>query len=311
MTEAEQMNAAISYVEEHLNQDIDFDHVCRIACMSKSNFQRTFLFFAGLSMKDYVRKRRLSMAAQELSISEAKVIDVAVKYGYDSAAAFTRAYKSMFGDTPSNLRSHDLKAAFSPIQFQIKVEEGEMKMNEKTIVRVEGHANEKVVCFEVDCFDAEEAAWGKMSTWCKENIPDRTARRFIGLAPKGHHPDGENHQNASEHVKHPYIAMMFLIGDEVKQETFHGLPVHDAPDGIYLVNDVALNQYDEHGKLDMALSMIKASDSFVDFVNRTDGYEFDMKKGIFYEEHIFSEQWFQEGGLPTGFRMWVPVLKQI
>lgn len=82
------------------------------------------------------------------------------------------------------------------------------------------------------------------------------------------------------------------------------------PNGLFLVNDVALNQYDENGNMDIALSMMKASDAFVDFVNQTEGYAFDMGKGIFYEEHIFSEDWFQNGGCPTGFRMWVPVKKQ-
>ena len=89
------------------------------------------------------------------------------------------------------------------------------------------------------------------------------------------------------------------------------MPVVDAPEGIYLVNDVALNQFDNDGNLDMALSMMKASDAFMEFVQNTDGYEFDMKKGVFYEEHIFSEDWFQKGGLPTAFKMWVPVISHL
>lgn len=194
------------------------------------------------------------------------------------------------------------------MNYITKMNEAPVMMNDKSIVRVEEHKHEKAICFEVDCFEAETEAWGRMSAWCKKYIPDRTARRFVGLAPKGHHPEGEMHQNAVEHVKHPYQAMMLLVGEECEQEMLYDMPVIDAPNGLFLINDVALNQYDADGNLDIALSMMKASDAFVEFVQNTEGYEFDMQKGIFYEEHVFSEHWFQKGGLPTAFKMWVPVI---
>lgn len=149
-----------------------------------------------------------------------------------------------------------------------------------------------------------------MSEWCKKNVHDRTARRYVGVAPLGHHPRGEEHQNASEHVKHPYKAMMYLIGDECVREEFCGLKVEDAPSGLFLVNDVTLNQFDENDNLDIALSLMKASEAFVEFIKNTEGYEFDCSAGIFYEEHIFSERWFENGGVPDGFRMWVPIIKK-
>lgn len=83
------------------------------------------------------------------------------------------------------------------------------------------------------------------------------------MAASGHHPQGAGHQNASEHVKHPYKAMMYLVGDECSQEEFCGLKVEDAPSGLFLVNDVTLKQFDENNNLDIALSMMKASGAFV------------------------------------------------
>ena len=71
-----------------------------------------------------------------------------------------------------------------------------------------------------------------------------------------------------------------------------------------------LNQFDENGNMDIALSLMKASEAFVEFMKDTSGYEFDCLAGIFYEEHIFSEKWFQNGGVPDGFRMWVPIIKK-
>ena len=104
--------------------------------------------------------------------------------------------------------------------------------------------------------------------------------------------------------------MMYLVGDECNQEEFCGLKVEDAPAGLFLVNDVTLNQFDENDNLDIALSLMKASEAFVEFIKKTAGYEFDCPAGIFYEEHIFSERWFQNGGIPNGFRMWVPIIKK-
>ena len=81
------------------------------------------------------------------------------------------------------------------------------------------------------------------------------------------------------------------------------MKVEDAPSGLFLTNDVILNQFD------IALSMMKASEAFVEFIKNTPDYEFDCSAGIFYEEHIFSERWFENGGVPDGFRMWVPIVR--
>lgn len=185
-----------------------------------------------------------------------------------------------------------------------------MVVNQAPIVKIEEHKNQKVVCFSVDCVDPETEAWGKLSEWCRRNISDRTARRYAGVAPLGHHPQGEGHQNASEHTKHPYTAMMYLIGNECQQGEFFGKKVEDAPSGLFLVSDAALNQFDENGDIDMALSLMKASESFVEFIKHSPEYVFNCGVHIFYEEHIFSEKWFQRGGVPDGFRMWVPILKK-
>ncbi|MDE5817840.1 MAG: hypothetical protein K2N41_08930 [Lachnospiraceae bacterium] len=137
-----------------------------------------------------------------------RVIDIAMKYGYDSEAAFSRAVRNFIGNTPSKIRKEGTSICFPKLNFQIRIKEGEMIVNETAIVKIEEHRNEKVVCFTVDCVDTENEAWGQMSEWCKMNIPDRTVRKYVGVALSGHHPQGAGHQNASEHIKHPYKAMM-------------------------------------------------------------------------------------------------------
>ncbi|MEY8325068.1 AraC family transcriptional regulator [Lachnospiraceae bacterium 54-11] len=310
MDYTEGLNLSIAYIEDNLFEAIDFERAARIAGMSKSTYQRFFLLIANMTLDEYIRKRKLQYAVRELIDTEYKVIDIAMKCGYNSATAFSRAVHSFTGNTPSKIRKEGSSVCFPKLNFRIQVREGEMVMNETAIVKIEEHRNEKVVSFTVDCVDPENEAWRQMSEWCKENVPDRTARRYVGVASSGHHPQGVEHQNASEHVKHPYKAMMYLIGDECSREEFCGLKVEDAPSGLFLVSDVTLNQFDENENMDIALSLIKASEAFVEFMKNTVGYEFDCPAGIFYEEHIFLERWFQNGGVPDGFRMWVPIIKK-
>lgn len=310
MNYIEGLNLSITYIEDNLFEEIDYERTAQIAGMSKSTYQRFFLIIANMTLDEYIRKRRLYYAVKELADTKHKIIDIAVKCGYNSAAAFSRAVRNFAGCTPSEIRKIGSNVHFPKLNFQIQIKEDEMIMNQTAIVKIEEHKNEKVVCFYVDCVDPENEAWNQMSEWCKKNIPDRTARRYVGIAPIGHHPQGEGHQNASEHIKHPYKAMMYLVGDECNQTEFHGLKVENAPAGLFLVNDVTLNQFDENNHLDMARSLMKASEAFVEFIERTSGYEFDCTSGIFYEEHIFSEKWFQKGGFPDGYRMWVSVCKK-
>lgn len=305
----EGLNLSIAYIEDNLLKEIDYERAARIAGMSKSTYQRFFLLIANMTLDEYIRKRKLQYAIKELSDTEHRVIDIAMKYGYNSATAFSRAVRNFTGDTPSKIRNEGSSVYFPKLNFQIQIKEGEMNVNETAIVKIEEHRNEKMVCFTVDCIDPENEAWRQMSEWCKKNISDRTARRYVGVALSGHHPQGMEHQNASEHVKHPYKAMMYLIGNECTQEEFYGLKVEDAPSGLFLTNDVILNQFDEDDTVDIALSMMKASEAFVAFMKNTSDYVFDCSTGIFYEEHIFSEKWFQNGGVPDGFRMWVPIVR--
>ena len=228
MDYVEGLNLSIAYIEDNLFERIDYEKAARIAGMSKSTYQRFFLLFADMTLDEYIRKRKLQYAVRELTDTEHRVIDIAVKCGYNSAA-FSRAVRNFTGKTPSKIRKEGSSVCFPKLNFQIRIKEGEMIMNETAIVKIEEHRNEKVICFAVDCVDPENEAWGQMSEWCKKNIPDRTARRYVGVAPTGHHPQGNEHKNASEHVKHPYKAMMYLVSDECNREEFCGMKIEDAP----------------------------------------------------------------------------------
>lgn len=119
------MNRALHYIEENLTNDIDFREVARLALCSEYHFKRMFSFFAGITLSEYIRRRRLTLAAFELKDSNIKVIDVAIKYNYSSPDSFTRAFQNLHGITPSEAKKNgsSLKA-FPKMTFQLSIKGG-------------------------------------------------------------------------------------------------------------------------------------------------------------------------------------------
>ncbi len=97
----ERLNKAIDYIEEHLNDKPDYEQLGKIACCSGYHFQRMFAYMAGTPLSEYVRKRKMSLAAVDLQDGSEKIIDVALKYGYNSPTAFNRAFQSVHGIAPA------------------------------------------------------------------------------------------------------------------------------------------------------------------------------------------------------------------
>jgi len=118
----ERMNMAVDYIEENLCGDIDFDKISKIVCQSAVNFQRTFSIVTDISVFEYIRRRKMTLAAFDMQNSNKKVIDISSRYGYESPEAFTRAFKEMHGTSPSNARKHGLPLkAFPRITFLLSV----------------------------------------------------------------------------------------------------------------------------------------------------------------------------------------------
>ncbi|MDR7080560.1 AraC family transcriptional regulator [Neobacillus niacini] len=119
------MNDAMKYIEENLTNEIDFKVVARFAHCSEYHFKRMFSFLAGITLSEYIRRRRLSLAAFELINSNSKVIDVAIKYGYNSPDSFTRAFQQLHGVTPSEARNNGQQLKAYPLMtFQLSIRGG-------------------------------------------------------------------------------------------------------------------------------------------------------------------------------------------
>jgi len=119
------LNEAMRYIEENLAEDMDLKEAARRARCSEYHLSRMFSFLAGITLSEYIRRRRLTLAAFELQTGELRIIDAAVKYGYSSADAFSRAFQGLHGIPPSSVKSHgpSLKA-YPPLTFQLTIQGG-------------------------------------------------------------------------------------------------------------------------------------------------------------------------------------------
>jgi len=125
MDSLEHLNRALDYIEAHLADDIEVREAARLAACSEYHFTRMFSFLSGVTLSEYIRRRRLTLAAMELTNGSARIIDVAVKYGYGSPDAFARAFHGLHGVTPSEARQtgQPLKA-YPRMYFRLTIEGG-------------------------------------------------------------------------------------------------------------------------------------------------------------------------------------------
>ncbi len=116
---------ALDYVEAHLTEKIDYEKVAQVCYSSSYHFQRVFGILCGYTLGEYIRNRRLTLAGAELQENDAKVIDVALKYGYDNPDSFARAFKAFHGILPSQAREHSvLLRSFSRLVLKFSLEGG-------------------------------------------------------------------------------------------------------------------------------------------------------------------------------------------
>ncbi|MGN0644421.1 AraC family transcriptional regulator [Gemmiger sp.] len=124
---SEGISRAIDYMEEHLTEDLDIQTIAGEACVSGFYFQKIFCALCGFTVGEYIRNRRLTLAAQELSSGKARVLDVALKYGYDSPDSFARAFTRFHGVSPSAAREKGSQLrSFAPLKIKLTLEGGTM-----------------------------------------------------------------------------------------------------------------------------------------------------------------------------------------
>lgn len=173
------LNSAVSYIENHLADEIDISQAAMFAAESKQGFIKLFRSLTNMTVNDYIRKRRLSLAVNDLR-KGAKVIDVAVKYGWNSADAFSRAFSLQHSITPSQARDYELPVnIYPPLSFQIVIkgaEKMEMKILDVDEFEVYG-VKEHFGGTSDSRFDKERIMWDENY----DNTPKRICKGYNGV----------------------------------------------------------------------------------------------------------------------------------
>ncbi|SDE52428.1 AraC family transcriptional regulator [Paenibacillus sp. cl6col] len=129
------MMSALDLIEAKMQEPLDMAELAKAAYSSPHHFQRMFYMVTGMTVAEYVRKRRLTLAAQELAMSGAKVIDVAMKYCYDSPESFSKAFRKLHGISPSEARNSGVQLkAFPRISFHLSLK-GDKEMDYRIVQR--------------------------------------------------------------------------------------------------------------------------------------------------------------------------------
>jgi AraC family transcriptional regulator len=173
----ERLNEAIAYIEEHLTEEIDYERLGKIACCSSYHFQRMFTYMAGVPLSEYIRRRRMSLAAVDLQSTGIKIIDVAGKYGYNSPTAFNRAFQSVHGIAPSAVKNEGVSVkSFPPVSFKIIVK-GVEEMN----YRIETKAAFRIVGVSVPLEKDIEKNFAVIPRKWQETAVNGTLQKLTGL----------------------------------------------------------------------------------------------------------------------------------
>lgn len=171
---------AIDYVEANITEEIDFEKVAEQAYSSSFHFQRVFGILCGCSLGDYIRMRRLSLAGEELSKGSAKIIDIALKYGYDTPESFSRAFTRFHGIAPSEAKRGGSVRIFTPLSVKLTLTGGS-----KMDYRIEKRDAFQVVCKRKKVSKPQSAnATSDITAMWQEYGADGTMQRLVSYIPE-------------------------------------------------------------------------------------------------------------------------------
>ena len=135
---------AISYIEDNLTEELTMEDIARTANISSFYFQKSFGLLCGFTVGEYIRKRRLACSGSDVAATSEKIIDIALRYGYDSPDSFTKAFTRFHGSTPSAVRkSGAMIRSFAPLKLKFSLEGGtimDYKIVEKEAFTILGNA---------------------------------------------------------------------------------------------------------------------------------------------------------------------------
>ncbi|MCL2775679.1 MAG: AraC family transcriptional regulator [Oscillospiraceae bacterium] len=253
----ESITKAIRYIENNLTNDISIEDVANHVFMSEANFQRIFHLVTDITIGDYIRNRRLSLSGRDLFLTDSKVIDIAMRYQYDTSESFSKAFARFHGIPPSVVKKHgDKLKCFSPLTINIFIRGG---FNMSRIV-MENDSGAKIICENFEYLTLGKLQFIGIDAWPNEGWDELWARRgeFMPaldalmseygtditddcafLHHNGHGVDTENHYLAGR---------FFKAGTPVPEGyDYYDVPTERAAYAVYTTNkydgDIGLAYY--------------------------------------------------------------------
>ena len=179
---------AIDYVESHITEPIDYEEAAKRAYSSSFHFQRVFSILCGFTLGEYIRCRRLSLAGSELVSSDDKIIDIALKYGYDTPESFSRAFSRFHGVSPSQVKkSNVVLKSFSRLSVKLILDGGNImdyRIETKNAFRLimkkkKVSCNQELTAAEIEDFWKSCTMDGTIEKLCKYIPEDNVFRNCI------------------------------------------------------------------------------------------------------------------------------------
>ena len=222
---------ALDYVEAHLTEALDFREIAGQACSSAFHFQRVFSILCGYTLGEYIRMRRLSLAASELAASDARILDIAVKYGYDTQESFSRAFTRFHGVTPTQVRGGASHKSFSRLSVRLVLEGGNI-----LDYRIEKKEAFKIICRKTGLNGREELTNAELSAFWQQCLADGTiealSRYVSGHDLFGGCIVGASFGGDAADMNFPYAVGAYYNG---RPAVADGLSVEEIPSHTYAV----------------------------------------------------------------------------
>lgn len=219
------LNAAIDYIEENLDKELSYEDVAQVACCSVFYFQRIFTAICGISLSEYIRRRRMTQAAFELQRREAKVMDIALKYGYTSPTAFNRAFRQVHHISPKEAKKKENKLnAYPAIRFTVAIT-GECVMPyyiaEKPPMRIVGNR--------ISLTQDMEKNWEKIPNFWRSFFKEKSFLKLCELSNQ--QPQGILGVSVSENSKENF----YYIGVATDQPAPQGMWEYEIPAASWVI----------------------------------------------------------------------------
>lgn len=297
----DKMNTAIDYVENNITDELNLSKLAQLAECSTYNFQRMFSFIADISITEYVRRRRLTLAALELQSNDSKVIDIALKYGYESPVSFARAFQAMHGITPREAKKSNISLkAFPKMTFQIIIK-GVNEMNYR-IVKTEpfevfGLEGIISTAGSADCFTHAGEIWKEYQSNGKY---DQLSVDAGEITPLGHetmfvkdmcHIHGLMNYKKINDTTYGYMLCSFVTSGSKTA----GYEVFEVPATTWAVFPIDLNNWDVGEAIAKANKMFYSEWLPTSEYEKADSAEFEMYGGTPEKGYI---------------EFWMPVVKK-